>query len=497
MLASCEPQAGVSSPEDAGRPALKLTIGARWALQYGLAVLLALGIFGFLVHQQMAVRIDREARLVAEIQARDLRDSLHTQTEEHGAEKTLEWFRARIQRTVREAPTDLRMGIELVGEDGERLAAAGSLEAGGPAPPWAEIGDDASQVLRTVDLGGEHPFLVVATGAPGSMLQVAIDTQRYEAALQQVRDVLMFSAPLMVLVTAVLGWVLARGTLRPVSQITATAERITSSNLLETIPTRGSGDEIDRLASALNAMIRRIRRGIESMARFNANAAHQIRTPLNRICGQIDATLQKPRTPEEYREVLTYLLAQTHQLAQGVHGLLELSRSGAGLDPDRVARVKIRPLLETLHAFFEPFAEDRGIGLRLESVPDALVRGEPTWLRQLFSNLVDNAIKYGRPGDAIRVRGSWQQNGLAFEIVDNGPGIAPEHLEMVFDRFERGGAEGKVPGFGLGLAIAHEIARAHSGRIEVESRVGVGTTFRVWLPAEENQASSEERSSIT
>lgn len=461
---------------------LRLSIGARWAMQYGLAVLFTLAIFAIFVHEQVAERINREARLLTEIQARDLRDSLRTQTDEHGLEQTLEWFHSRIERTVREAPPDLHLGIELVDESGTRLAAAGSLRSGGPPPPYALLDDEDDLILRAVNLGGDHAFLVTATRAPGGVLQVAIDTQRYASNIDQVRDVLVFSAPVMVLVTALLGWLLARGSLRPISQITETAERITSSTLRESIPRTGSGDELDRLAATLNAMFLRIRQGVDSMARFNANAAHQIRSPLNRICSQIDAALQKPREAAEYREVLVYLLEQSHQLAQGVHGLLELARSEAGLDPARISRVEIRPMLETLREFFEPLAEDSGIRLCFSPVPDAVVEGEESWLRQLFSNLLDNAIKYGRSGDEIRVNAAREAGGLLLEVSDTGPGIPTERLATLFERFERAEAEGKVPGFGLGLAIAQEIAKAHGGHIEVESEIGVGTTFRVWLP---------------
>ena len=461
---------------------MQLSIGVRWAMQYGLAVFFTLAIFAVFVHQQVAERINREARLLTEIQARDLRDSLRTQTEEHGFEQTLEWFRSRIERTVRKAPADLHLGIELVDEQGTRLAAAGSLRSGAPPPPYALLTDGDDLILRAVNLGGPYAFLVTATRAPGGVLQVALDTRRYASNIDQVRDVLLFSAPVMVIVTALLGWLLARGNLRPISQIARTAERITSSTLRESIPRTGSGDELDRLAATLNAMFLRIRQGVDSMARFNANAAHQIRSPLNRICSQIDSTLQKPREAEEYQEVLAYLLEQSHQLAQAVHGLLELARSEAGLDPARISRVEIRPMLETLLEFFEPLAEDHGIRLTMDPVPDAVVEGEASWLRQLFSNLLDNAIKYGRPGDEIRVHAEWHGEGLQLKVTDDGPGIPPERLATLFERFERGEVESKVPGFGLGLAIVKEITRAHGGRIEVESELGRGTTFRVWLP---------------
>ena len=149
---------------------------------------------------------------------------------------------------------------------------------------------------------GPRPFNVVA--APDGFLQVAIHTKRYAENLAHVRDVLLLAFPVMLLFTGGLGWLLARGSLGAIASITGAAQRITGSNLRESIPTTGSGDELDELAGTLNAMMQRIREGVDRMHRFNANAAHEIRTPLSTICGQIEVALQEARDPEEYRQVL-------------------------------------------------------------------------------------------------------------------------------------------------------------------------------------------------
>jgi signal transduction histidine kinase len=299
----------------------------------------------------------------------------------------------------------------------------------------------------------------------------------------------------MLLFTGALGWLLARGSLRPVTAIARTARRISGANLRESVPTTGSGDELDELAHTLNEMIERIREGVERMHRFNSNAAHEMRTPLNAICSQIEVTLEKARSRDEYCKVLEEVLARARQLAEAVNAMLRLSRSEAGLAPGHVAPVAIAPLLGTLLEFFAPVAADRGIALEAGRFAEANVEGDAVWLRQLFSNLVDNAIKYCRAGDRIfleaRRRGEW----LEVEVADDGPGIPTDRLGDIFDRFERGVAHPGQPGFGLGLPLAREIARAHGGRIDLESRPGHGTRFTVRLPVSDTGRRAGARNS--
>lgn len=165
-----------------------------------------------------------------------------------------------------------------------------------------------------------------------------------------------------------------------------------------------------------------------------------------------------------------------------MNALLRLSRSEAGLDPEHVERVEVAPLLETLVGFFEPLASERGLEIEAGTVPEAAVNGDRAWLQQMLSNLVDNAVKYCEPGARIRVEAEADKDEVRIRIDDTGPGIAPGDLAEIFDRFQRGAGQRNRPGFGLGLPLAREIARAHGGRIDVESRVGQGTRFTVHLP---------------
>jgi heavy metal sensor kinase len=465
---------------------LRLSIGARWTLRYALALAISLGLFAAGLYAAVSRRINREAYLVTEIHASELLESLRTQTEEHDRAQVLDWLAQRIEHTVKESAPDLDLGIQYTDEKGEPIASAGSLARESLPIPEDMLRGHRRSALRAVNLGSEHAHVVSVVTAPGGFLQVTIDTQRYAENVAFVREVIQIALPLTILFTAGVGWLLARGALTPIQRINQAARRISGSNLDESIPTSGSGDELDQLADTLNAMMMRIREGVERMRRFNANAAHELRTPLSRISGRVESILQRPRRDEEYREALQQVLSETHGLAAGVNAMLRLSQSESGLSREQRQRVPLELLLEELVEFFRPLAEERGIAIELGSLPPVAVDGDGSWLRQLFSNLVDNAVKYCEAGDRVRIELRRAGDSVCVSVADDGSGIPADELAEIFERFERGAGQQARAGFGLGLPLAREIARAHGGRIEVESKPGRGATFSVWLPVPEH-----------
>ena len=465
---------------------MRLSIGARWTLRYAVALAVSLVLFAVVLFTAVSRRINREAYLVTEIHANELLASLRSQTEEHDRALVLDWLSQRIEQTVRESAPDLDLGIQYTDEQGAPIASAGSLARESLPIPQDVLSGERRSALRAVNLGGKHAHMVSVVTAPGGFLQVAIDTRRYAENVAFVREVIQIALPLTILFTAAAGWLLARGALTPIQRINEAARRISGSNLDESIPTSGSGDELDQLASTLNAMMIRIREGVERMRRFNANAAHELRTPLSRICGRVESILQRPRRDDEYREELQEVLAEVHGLAAGVNAMLRLSQSESGLSREQRQLVPLGVLLEELVEFFRPLAEESGIAIELGSIVPVMVDGDGSWLRQLFSNLVDNAVKYCEPGDRVRIELRRDRDGACVSVADDGPGIPAEELPDIFERFERGAGQQRRPGFGLGLPLAREIARAHGGRIEVDSKPGRGATFTVWLPVSEH-----------
>jgi heavy metal sensor kinase len=459
-----------------------LSIGVRWALRYTAAMAFTLGAFALVVHGEVARRVNREARLLTEVAASSLVDSIRTQTQEHSPEEVHAWLQARLQREVEDSDKKLGLGLEFLDTEGHSVMASGSLAGQRLPVPEDLLRGDAGRRTRAVNLGGEHAHLVTLMAAPGGFVRVAVDGTRYAENVDHIRDVMVGALPVVLLATALIGWALARGSLKPIARITRTAQRITGSNLREQIPTDGSGDELDQLAGTLNQMILRIRDNVERIHRFNSNAAHELSTPLNAIRNQVGVTLERPRDPGEYRRVLDDVLDRVDHLSAAVESMLRLSRTEAGLDPDRVSSVEIGQVLEVVIEFFAPVAADRGIDLAFAPGPVAWVRGDPAWLQQVFSNLVDNAIKYGRRGDDIRIELEKRDGSLGVSVADTGPGIPADELPTIFERFQRSDRDRNRPGFGLGLALVREIALAHGGHVDVSSEPGKGTRFTVWLP---------------
>jgi heavy metal sensor kinase len=303
---------------------------------------------------------------------------------------------------------------------------------------------------------------------------------------------MIVALPITLVVTAGLGWLLARGSLRPIQRITQTARRIGGAHLYETVPTSGSGDELDQLAVTLNEMIARIRESMERVRRFSGDAAHEIRTPLAAIRSQVEVTLERHRDAEEYEQVLRHVLDEVERLGAGTDAMLRLAQSEGGLDPARRTPVDLSALLADVVAFFEPLAAESDVKLELDLRPTGPVAGDPSWLHQLFANLVHNAIKFTPAGGSVRVGLAPEPEGAAVvaSVRDTGAGIPADELGRIFERFHKVDASRSQVGFGLGLSLAREIAKAHGGSIEVESRLGRGSVFRVTLPLGESSPSA-------
>ena len=461
----------------------RLSVGARWALQYTLAMAATLAVFALVIQAVAKQKSDEAAALLARTQATELLASLETQAKLGTAAEYEQWCREQIARRVAQADSELGLGIRLLAFDGRLRQDAGSLRGVGIVLPPAVAKGRASLEVSSGEIGSMGRFFVASTAAPAGFLQVAISTRNWVEGLAALRNVMFAAFPLMLSLSGLSGFLLARRSLASVDRITRVADHLSSANLHESLPVTGSGDELDRLAATLNAMLGRIRGGVEQMRRFNANAAHELRTPLHRIGSMLDAALAQPREAATYRDLLLALRVEVGELGGGVSALLRLAQVEAGLDPAHTGTVELAKMLRTQLEFFAPVAEQRSIALGLvEPLSEAVVLGDASWLERLFSNLLDNGIKYCGPGDRVEVSMRRGAASVRVTIADSGPGIAAEDLPQLFERFARGASNTERGGFGLGLPLAREIARAHDGSLEVESAPGRGSRFTVELP---------------
>lgn len=320
-----------------------------------------------------------------------------------------------------------------------------------------------------------------------------------ETSLRLVRDTLHLLILLLAVLAAAMvgvGWIgsrwLAREALHPVEALTATAEQISVPSSKTRMVLAAPYEEFERLAHVFNAMLDRLHQVFEGQRQFIADAAHEIQTPLAVIKGTIEVALQKSREAGDYREALLTNLGQVERLNTLTRSLLTLAQFSSDRPPITLAPLPLTPLVQDLVRELTPLAEDRMIHLAVEAQPIPLVQGDAGRLTQLLVNLLDNALAYTPPDGRITIRLMPAQAHVALQVEDTGPGITPEHLPHVFERFYRAdpARARQSGGTGLGLAIVKDIAEAHGGTVSVESAPGQGTLFTITLPACADKADS-------
>jgi len=357
------------------------------------------------------------------------------------------------------------------------------------------------EALRTKVLHGEivYDTIEIANGPPVRRISVPVlrnGTLRYvlqaETSMRFMQHTLrQLLALLAVFAVLTLGmawggsrW-LADEALVPVETLSATAERISDTSLKTRVSLNAPYAEFQRLAHVFNAMLERLQNVFESQRRFIANAAHELKTPLTVIMGSLEVTLRRARSAEEYREVLIGNLGQVERLIALTRSLLTMVQFMGVRPPLRRLPLELEPLVKDLIGELAVLADNRQVTLALDAHPTPPVQGDEGWLRHILINLLDNAVRYTPPGGTVTVCIEEVGNKVVIAVKDTGPGIAPEHLPHLFERFYRveSARDRESGGVGLGLAIAKEIAEAHGGTIRVESEVGKSTVFTVTLPA--------------
>jgi signal transduction histidine kinase len=288
--------------------------------------------------------------------------------------------------------------------------------------------------------------------------------------LSRAQRLLLFTVPLMLLAGLGAGYLIADRALRPVDQVSRLASNIASSGRYkDRVPESSGGDEMARLTRTVNAMLGKLEATIERERAFALAAAHELRTPLALLRGQTSLSLRRERTSDEYRQVIESVDQTSLEMTGLVESLLALARTNQMLQKQAVNLEDLA--LEVVEALSET-ARARSIKLILET-QSAPTHGDPAALRLLVTNLVANAIKYGREGGHIWLRTVSQADHVTLEVSDDGPGIEASDLERLTQPFQRGlGLQG-VTGTGLGLALALAVAEQHGGTLEL-SRAAEG-----------------------
>ncbi len=277
------------------------------------------------------------------------------------------------------------------------------------------------------------------------------------------------------------GWWLATRAIRPVEDIGATAEKIAAGDLSQRINTSETDSELGRLAGVLNTTFARLDAAFAQQARFTADAAHELRTPVTVLLTQAQSALTRERPAAEYRETIEACQRAAQRMRGLIESLLELARMDAGQEPLRRADCDLSRIAADCVELISPLAEKRRITIHAE-LSRSPCRCDAERIAQVVTNLLANAVEYNREGGSLRIT-TMHGGGCATLTVQNtGPGIPAADLPHVFERFHRVDKARAAGHSGLGLAIAQAIVNAHGGNITAESTEGESATFRVKLP---------------
>jgi two-component system, OmpR family, heavy metal sensor histidine kinase CusS len=308
--------------------------------------------------------------------------------------------------------------------------------------------------------------------------------------ISQIDRLVLITAGCILVAAPLCGYWLAGRAATVIGEIIQTAARLRPDHLNERLPIRGTRDELDLLAATINRLLDRIAAFLEKKRDVLANAAHELRSPLAAIRSSVEVALNGDRSPAEYQELLEDVMGQSESLEKLLNQLLMLSETETESLKTQLEPVALHSLVNRSLAMFQGVAEARDIALINDGIEPAFVLGNRVHLSQVVSNLVDNAIKYSRPGGSIRVSLTADRDTdvARLRVRDNGLGISAEDLPLVFDRFfraDRSRSRTDAPtGTGLGLSICKAVVEAHGGKIVCESNLGAGTSFDVVLPME-------------
>jgi heavy metal sensor kinase len=451
---------------------LRLTL---WYAVTSTIILLALGgMLLFVVHGRLVSQMDRQLRgdfeMVESRVARDSAGDLRWLGYGHDKDE-LEWEKQAGPWFEILSPAGSILLREGPSSDGEAVSSLTHRE-GAVAPFSAEMQRHLHvRVLENSTRIAGEPVV----------LRVFRSEAELRRAMAELGAVLAFGLPLAVTLSAAGGYLIAHRSLSPMSQIAARARQITAESLGGRLPVPNPHDELGQLATVFNATLARLENSFAELRRFTADASHELRTPLTALRAVGEAALRPDAgDSKSLREALSSMLEETRRLSDLVDALLLLARADTSRVSPSLDQVDLTGLVNEVRETLLVLAEEKN--QQIEIIAEQLtIRADRELLRLALLNLVHNAIRYSAEGLMISLRVRRQEANAVVEVIDQGPGIAPEHQQKIFERFYRvDKARSRASGgAGLGLAIARWAIERQGGHVELESELGRGSLFRI------------------
>ena len=458
-----------------------LSLGLRLSLFFGVAAAVVFPIFGWVISSSTEKHFEEEDTAELTIIADAIERALagvHTTGDIGPVENRF---------------SDILIGhhaasLYIAGEDGRKVYTSNRTPDLSPIE-HAAMGDASDGVVRRWD-DAEHSYRVLVRHVHQDLLPaggsyaivVAVPIDYHLRFLASFRRTLWLMIATSIALMSLMGWIAVRQGHAPLRDIVRRMRGISANELNNRIPPETVPRELSDLAVSFNEMLRRVDDSFQRLTHFNADIAHELRTPITNLMTQTQVALSRARSPEEYREILYSNMEEYERMGQMVNDMLFLAQTDDALPSTEAATVDVAAEVDALLAYYESWADERGVSLRREGTET--VAGDRLMLQRALGNLISNAIRHTSPGGTVRVEIAAAAEGRVAIVVENpGAPISAEHLPKLFDRFYRVDAsrQRKGEGAGLGLAIAKSVIDAHGGSIEAQS-TGGRTRFRITMP---------------
>jgi signal transduction histidine kinase len=349
--------------------------------------------------------------------------------------------------------------------------------------------------IREVVAGGQFNTLDTVNGKvklyvvpldmdtePNKLLGVSRDVDYIYRTTDEYKHMLYGAVPIIIVFAILSGFIISSYFLRPINAITRTADKIDPANPVDRIPVK-SNDELGRLSGNLNSLFDRIYGYIDRQKRFTANASHDLRAPLTNIKAETTLALRKPRSPEEYREVLKRIDYETEHLNTMVNDLLTLASMDTQPERLRTILINLSCFVESILNSWETQYVQKSVMLIRNITPGIEIRGDILHFNQILDNLLKNALEYTQSGGEVSCSLELREKDIVITVSDTGAGIPEKDLPHIFERFYK--ADWDRPGNGLGLPIVEGTVKMYGGSVTAESKVGKGSVFKVVMPAKQ------------
>ena len=348
-----------------------------------------------------------------------------------------------------------------------RASHRGYLETAGSTGEWRTVTRDGS----------------LASGE-AVILQAALDRRQESLFLARYRKQLYLVLFIVAVACIAGGVMLAQRGLRPIRELSSVAARIEANQMEERLDPSKYAAELEQVAVTFNGMLDRLQDSFARLNRFSGDIAHELRTPLHNLRGEVEVALTKGRSADEYRDILGSCLEETIRLSRLVDSLLFLARSDQPQSALNRESLQLDDELRTIQEFYEAAAEEAGVQLLVVEQSNLLISADRTFFQRVVGNLITNALAHTPGGGRVEIRSEVSGEMVKVVVSDTGVGIAADQLPHVFDRLYRGaGNHPNAMGHGLGLSIVKSVVELHDGSVSVTSIPDQGTTVETRWPA--------------